>query len=139
MYRQYKHFYFLGGFQGAPQLRYSADYEVIKEQNIAEKISFLNKNLPQSSCVKVRDAPWPLMTEQVSATKSKTHIKKLHSLSKNQGSRMSCKDPTFTQSALLLKCDPVHCPPGVMNHCYRGHTLTAPETRDNAQTIYPGV
>ena len=41
------------GFQDTPQLRYSADYEVIKEQNIAEKISFLNKNLPQSSCVKV--------------------------------------------------------------------------------------
>ena len=41
--------------QGTPQLRYSADYEVIKEQNIAEKISFLNENLPQSSCVKVRD------------------------------------------------------------------------------------
>ena len=39
--------------QGTPQLRYSADYEVIKEQNIAEKISFLNENLPQSSCVKV--------------------------------------------------------------------------------------
>ena len=49
---------FFFGFQGAPQLRYSADYEVIKEQNIAEKISFLNENLPQSSCVKVRDAPW---------------------------------------------------------------------------------
>ena len=41
--------------QGTPQLRYSADYEVVKEQNIAEKISFLNENLPQSSCVKVRD------------------------------------------------------------------------------------
>ena len=41
--------------QGTPQLRYSANYEVIKEQNITEKISFLNKNLPQSRCVKVRE------------------------------------------------------------------------------------
>ena len=44
------------GLQGTPQLRYSADYEVIKEQNIAEKISFLNENLPQSSCVKVMNS-----------------------------------------------------------------------------------
>ena len=48
--------------QGTPQLRYSADYDVVKEQNIAEKISFLNENLPQSSCVKVRDELLHLIT-----------------------------------------------------------------------------